>query len=328
MDYIKKFILLKEVTPGFSVNGRPLSGIARAEKTGTATEISLSLINFAAVSDGAYYAAVFFSDGKKRFYALGKNPVSRTESFPADISGGFACLIAFCENGVTPVAFGAAKESGFSKNDLAEFLNENLEKRPPPREEAPLQKDEAPPYDDLALATENYYLKETGELPAKGEEEHEKPLLFEPPFGADDAGEKENEREEKTPAVCEDAAHPAGGAGGEGGNYYERVKEELDKIFSENPEEDCLKSTVPQSRWVKIEYAGGYYLVGVVEERKKPKYICYGVPAKYSPYPPKELAGYCTFIPLSVFEMKGDGFWMLFQSAETGECVHMGDNFS
>ena len=150
MDYIKKFILLKEVTPGFSVNGRPLSGIARAEKTGTATEISLSLINFAA-----------FSDGKKRFYALGKNPVSRTESFPADISGGFACLIAFCENGVTPVAFGAAKESGFSKNDLAEFLNENLEKRPPPREEAPLQKDEAPPYDDLALATENYYLKET-----------------------------------------------------------------------------------------------------------------------------------------------------------------------
>ena len=106
------------------------------------------------------------------------------------------------------------------------------------------------------------------------------------------------------------------------------MKDELDKIFSENPEEDCLKSTVPQSRWVKIEYAGGYYLVGVVEERKKPKYICYGVPAKYSPYPPKELAGYCTFIPLSVFEMKGDGFWMLFQSAETGECVHMGDNFS
>ena len=133
MDYIKKFILLKEVTPGFSVNGRPLSGIARAEKTGSATEISLSLINFAAVSDGAYYAAIFFSDGKKRFYSLGKNPVSRTESFPADISGGFACLIAFCENGVTPVAFGAAKESGFSKNDLAEFLNENLEKRPPPR---------------------------------------------------------------------------------------------------------------------------------------------------------------------------------------------------
>lgn len=61
--------------------------------------------------------------------------------------------------------------------------------------------------------------------------------------------------------------------------------------------------------------------MGLTEEKGRPKYICYGVPAKYSPYPPKELAGYCTFIPLSIFEMKGDGFWMLFQDAKTGECV-------
>ena len=73
---------------------------------------------------------------------------------------------------------------------------------------------------------------------------------------------------------------------------------------------------------MKINYSqSGYYVVGVINENKTPKYICYGVPAVYSKTPPKELDGFCTFIPLSIFSLDGDGFWMMFQDAVTGECI-------
>lgn len=321
MDYIKKFIILKETTRGFSVNGQPLSGIVRAEHSSGETEINLSLINFAAVSEGSFYAVFFFSDGKRFLLPLGSTPFSLSDRFSAGIRGGFACLIAYVGDQTVPVAFGTARELDFSTNDLLEYLDENLEK--PTAAEIPPAEEEktAAAYDDLAVATENYYLNETEGPAFEGEKYDEQPVFSEPPVDADAAGEEKDERKEEAAPLRDDEAHFAFGQSCESG-YYLKVKDELDKIFAENPEEDCLKSTLPDSRWVKIHYSNGYYLVGLVEEKGKPKYICYGVPAKYEPYPPKELAGYCTFIPLSIFEMKGDGFWMLFQSAETGECIH------
>ena len=64
-----------------------------------------------------------------------------------------------------------------------------------------------------------------------------------------------------------------------------------------------------------------YYTVGVICDEKKPKYICYGVPAESRGEPPDALKGYCSFLPLSVFDLSGKGYWMMFQDAETGECV-------
>ena len=88
------------------------------------------------------------------------------------------------------------------------------------------------------------------------------------------------------------------------------------------PEEPALSKIIPESRWAKINYSSDkFYVVGVINENEKEKYICYGVPAKYSAKPPKELKGFCSFVPLSYFDMKGDGYWMMFQSAITGECV-------
>ena len=71
MAYAKKFLILKELAPGFSVNGRPLSGIARAEQSDSVTEINLSLINFAAVTEGGYRAVILFPDGKMYAEDLG-----------------------------------------------------------------------------------------------------------------------------------------------------------------------------------------------------------------------------------------------------------------
>ena len=80
------------------------------------------------------------------------------------------------------------------------------------------------------------------------------------------------------------------------------------------------------STFVKIAYAEDkYYVVGLVKEEQKEKYICYGVPGEYSTTPPKELKGYCSFVPTSIFDMQGNGYWMMFQCAITGECLSAND---
>lgn len=104
--------------------------------------------------------------------------------------------------------------------------------------------------------------------------------------------------------------------------YYKTVKKELADLFDKFPAEEQLEKTLYGGKFVKINYsAEKYYVAGVLKEQSKEKYICYGIPDAYSKTPPKELDGYCSFIPLSVFDLKGDGYWMMFQDAITGECI-------
>ena len=103
--------------------------------------------------------------------------------------------------------------------------------------------------------------------------------------------------------------------------------EELEQMLNKFPREDALLSVFPDSSWVRINYSDDkYYVVGVVKEMGREKYICYGVPSEYSENPPEELKGFCSFIPLSVFSVKGDGYFMMFQDAVTGECIKMKEN--
>ena len=350
MAYAKKFLVLKELTPGFSVNGRAVSGVARAEQDGD-VEINLSLINFAAVTEGGYFAALLFPDGKMFAEELGISPFSFSKRYAEDIrNGGFVCMIAYIGETIIPVALGAG-EMPFEKERLTEFLHEKYLQAQAPQSAAETAEKEkqnvtdteetvsftpqpaapqaeivesiAPPdYDDTAVATENYYLSEDADVSAlkiKEEKDNEQSVYQLDDTAGFESKDEGGAKKEET-AGSENDFHAAFGKSFEG-DYFASVKDELDRIFAEYPEEDCLKATIPDSSWVKIDYKSNYYLVGIVREKKQPKYICYGVPAKYSPYPPKELAGYCTFIPLSIFEMKGDGFWMLFQDAKTGECV-------
>lgn len=176
-------------------------------------------------------------------------------------------------------------------------------------------------YDDETVATENYYLAEDADAEnLKIKEENYERELHTDDFGADAESAAEKFREEKEEKIPENEERFAFFENDE--NYYLKVKAELDGIFETNPPEPALEKTLPESKWARINYGTDkYYVVGLVYEKNTPKYICYGVRAAYSEYPPKELAGYCSFIPLSVFEMRGNGFWMMFQDAKTGECV-------
>jgi len=327
MAFVKKFLVLKEIGGGYSVNGKGVSGVARAECENGVTAVNISLINFAAVTEGEYVAMLVLGNEKFIEY-LGANPFSLSREYNA-AADGFACFVAHAaEEKFTPVAAGISAEAKFGVDSLTEILSEKFKKKEPPAPKSESATDtvdaaDYAEYDDETVATENYYLNpdadaETLTIKDYGDEQ----TLHTANIGADNEGETEKSRSEEKEKIHENEKRFAFGE--KPRNFYLTVKDELDGIFGTYPSDDALEKTLPGSKWVRIDYGENkYYVVGIITEKGAPKYICYGVPSPYGEFPPKELAGYCSFIPRSVFDMRGDGFWMMFQDAETGECVHM-----
>lgn len=103
-------------------------------------------------------------------------------------------------------------------------------------------------------------------------------------------------------------------------NFYERVKSGIDKLFEDGERDAELESLLPSSRFVRIgvEHSDKYYCVGLIG---KPDYICYAVPANYTPDPPEELDGYCQWLPKTETNPRGEGYWLIYQDAVTGDSI-------
>ncbi len=102
--------------------------------------------------------------------------------------------------------------------------------------------------------------------------------------------------------------------------FYEKNKESIDKLFSVGEREETLQSLLPQTKWVKVSYdESRHYIVGLIGE--SPDYICYGLPGVYSSRPPIAESGYTQWLPISVREPHGKGYWILYQCAKTGETI-------
>ena len=105
--------------------------------------------------------------------------------------------------------------------------------------------------------------------------------------------------------------------------FYNKLKNQLDRLFENNPEEEYLEKIIPNSKWVKVEYEkeGDYYVVGLVYQDNELSYLCYGVPGVYQKTPPKEIAGYPVWLPLDSDKREGFGYWLAYQNADTGESI-------
>ena len=105
--------------------------------------------------------------------------------------------------------------------------------------------------------------------------------------------------------------------------YYEEVKDKIDALFKRGEREKSLESLMPDTRWVRVEYSStSFYVVGIIGSGKSiPDYICYGVPSPYSAQPPISLGKDARWAPCDVKNPQGDGYWLLFQSAKTGETI-------
>lgn len=328
MNFLKKVIVIKQIEKGYSLFDKTVSGIARIEVENGEADFSLSIINLALPPSGNY--SVFLLDGKGELFSFefGARPdflVKKFSSVP-DLSK-LSVGIVFIDNCIPlTVAFGTTENENFElslsrfNKLIAEhyckiYNNEQKNLQTIPEKEMI--------YNDEAVATENYFSFDEIEekLECIKERDNEK-LSNENELPAYRSKEKEKKSDENCDGAQNEAGFDRGKKYSASNPYYLSVQGELDEIFDKFPEEKELQKTFHKSRWAKVFYSDTkYYVVGLVFEDDKEKYICYGVPATYSKEPPKELKGFCSFIPLSIFSLLGDGYWMMFQDAVTGECI-------
>ena len=194
----------------------------------------------------------------------------------------------------------------------------------PPPEQAPPQEDSTPPthgdgitakngYDDETVATENYY----------EEKKDERKLLQKT---RDDARTQSSaqKQEPKTGANASENVDASGvlhPSKTDPDGYYLAVKQEIDGLFRKYPRDKTLDGAFSCSEWVRIQGTAKepQYLVGVLREDGRARYICYALAAEDKNTPPDEIKNVCSFVPTSPYT--DSGFFVIFQSAATGECI-------
>lgn len=297
MSYTKNIAVIRGLKSGFSADGGPLSGLVKAEKYGSSLKVEVSLINFAPLTEGKYVCAV--SDGKNTCILDGLYFEGASE---VDTGAGFAALVCFVNGSVSPVA--SAVCGPFQSAAIG--IREQIEKLEKTSASVPVRADKIR-YEDEALAEENYYeygkASENGGVIRQNKEEEENGNTVREDEAAFGAFKKEDAK-----------------GGLARGGFYEKMKEEIEKVLSDYPEESGLCAVVENSRWVKISYGENkHYVFGVLYGEGKPQYICYGVPSADSARPPESLAGMASFIPSSPDAQSG--YWVMYQDAETGASV-------
>ena len=325
--------VLKQLSSGFASDGKKVSGLLTAEKYASRLTACFSLINFAPLAEGRYVAVISDTHGCLEFFELAPTGGTVKKESSLSLEEGFCCLICHISMRAAPAAFGKSGEEVYDVKKLCAAV-ENKERGNYETAEKPAVQN-SPPYDDEIVATENYYDYSDADLKTLTitEESHERQAENEPD-AVTPANSTEKERAEE--AACgEDAGKNENAErlfkiekpdhGEEQSSlYYDTVKEELRELFEKYPAEENLQRAVENSKWVKIEFAPQkYYTVGLMYEQGKPRYICYGVPAENKEEPPKALKGFCSYLPLSLFDLRGKGYWMMYQDADTGRCVEI-----
>ena len=348
MGFFKKILVLKQTESGYSLPNTSLSGLCRFEVENGICNLFLTIINILPKEDVNYFLLVVDYKKKPFFFELGKRPLSNNFNFITQpwIEKGVACGV-FAESDNIPltIAFGVEDNFNFtfsdfnkivaerclqirknlSKKDLENSLIKNSKNTSESSLDAPLSS----AYNDEAVATENYYDFDSqldyklNAIKEWNNEDIRLPNGQTSLFSQEETQEEFNKdnflKNEKDPFICKKYSNEF--------PYYLTVKNELDAIFNKFESENNLIKLFPLSKFSKIYYdQNKHYVVGLIKEDDKPKYICYGVPSKYSSTPPKELDGFCTFIPLSIFDLSGDGYWMMFQDSVFGNCIKPSSN--
>ena len=299
MNYIKKTCILRQLKQGFSGDGKTLSGLIKIEQYGKNLAIEVSVINFAPLVFGDYYCVLADGNGKTEMLSLRGKSIFNILS-DIDISDGFCGIICYVKDEIHPIAYGingngnydwrvilnATMPPSFSKsrhpsereyqaNDLStkqeismttESLTENLTETENSVIDTPK---ESATYDDERVATENYYKENSYEC---------------------EQFTKIDENVENQSATT-DATTEKGASATENGNvesllhpiktdpdgYYLSVKGEIDQLFANYPKDETLCGAFSCSEWVRIKGSetDPKYLVGVLYDDGRAKYICY-----------------------------------------------------
>lgn len=295
MGYTKNIAVIRTLKNGFSADGGALSGLVKAERYGNSLKIEVSLINFAPLTEGKFVIAV--SDGK---HVLVMDGLTYEGVSEVDTGSGFTALICFVRGEVLPIA--SAVCGAFRV--AVEIIRAEIEKQEKINIDKPASASAIGDikYEDEALAQENYYEYEQTDK---------------------DGGAVRKDKKEKADghSVLEDEEAESAGSQAHGGlargDFYGRMKKEIENVFSSYPEEAALCNVVENSRWVRIDYGEGkFYVFGVIDKDDYPAYICYGIPSADSTRPPESMTNLASFLPA-----EGGGYWIMYQDAATGASV-------
>lgn len=335
MGYTKNIAVIKGIKDGFSVDGGALSGLVKAEKYGAKLRVEVSLINFAPLTEGKYVCAI--SDGKT---TLTVEDCAFEGESALDTANGFAALIAYVKGQVYPVASAVCGnnhdvtlklKAEIEKEENLKGAQAAQEEKAAKREGAASRKEKTnAEYEDEAIAEENYYeyaetCKDGGAIRTDKKEEKNRGEVR-----GDETAFSTVKEEESGVKTAESATY-VGSNGKSGpinpivqdGIFYERMKDEIDKILSKYPTEKPLEDMIEDSKWVRISYGeGGFYVFGVLYSDGKPRYVCYGVPATQSNNPPQSMEGLASFLPASPEDTE-NGYWVMYQDAETGASIRV-----
>lgn len=332
MNYMKKTCILRQIKQGFSGDGKTLSGLIKIEQYGKNLSAEVSIINFAPLSAGEYYCLLADSFGVTELLPLrGKSLFNIVSNL--DITLGFCGIICFVKNEVLPIAYGVNGEKTYGWKELlsstfpqmngagtresridgsvaSAMANNGLDEESEDKEE----NETLSRYDDEKVAGENYYRAEEGDECEFDQESSQNAQI-------ESGNESKNGQTGQDVAKnvdVESVLHPfETNADG----YYYSVKDEIDALFKKYPKDERLNGVFFCSEWVLIQDGEKKeYLVGVVYEDWKAKYICYALPAENGEAPPDEIKDVCTFVPHPAFQDVA-GFFIIFQSSASGECI-------
>ncbi len=321
MNYVKKMCILRQAKQGFSGDGKALSGLVKVEQYGKNLAVEVSVINFAPLISGEYYCVLSDRKGRTEMLPLrGKSLFNILTDM--EVADGFCAVICFVKNEILPIAYGV---NGNGSYDWKSILNATLPPLFTKQEEkntqsaiseTPAKAEEASSfdYDDETLAAENYYQEDENEQ-------------IEPKQAGENArfesgAEKQNAQAGACATENDDAPSVLHPFKTESDGYYVAVKAEIDELMGAYPRDERLNGAFSCSEWVRIrgDEDDPKYLVGVVYDEGKARYICYALAAENKDEPPEEIKDVCTFVPSTPFD-ENKGFFVIFQSASTGECI-------
>ena len=105
--------------------------------------------------------------------------------------------------------------------------------------------------------------------------------------------------------------------------FYDDIKSQIEDLFLKHSKERELEELIPNSKWIRVDYENGtnYYVLGLIYEDGEIAYIAYGLPAKDDSLPPDDLKEYAQWLPILTPTLNVRGYWVVYQSAKSGESV-------
>ena len=271
--YCKRILILQQTDPRFSERDKELCGMVKVISE-RETTVTVFVTNANTQSFGEWWLLINF-DGEvfARNLATLNND---TSTYPLQSLDNVGCLLVKKEEDFFEVA-----AANFGNKNLCATLRRNAKTL---IEESAVMT----PYEQFVAGTVNFYEGVDLEKLKQSASEHYK-------------------------SIAEySAAFERYYASNTDTDYYKTVQKEIGKVFLDFPPYYPLINKYPQSFFVRIDFPSSekYFVLGVLQQEQKVRYICYGLPAGKEEIADKD------FI---LVENAPTSFWMLFQDATTGQ---------